>query len=561
MAPTRTIFIGCGLAIAAGATGCHSAAWHRARADRDARAVVDAYYRKESGAAAPFEWERPADTLRRRLLAGQDLPTRETLADAAVPGAGVYKLTLLDALKIGTRNSREYQKTKEDLFTAALELDLEANAFRTQWKGVLAGSLTEDRSAADPQRTAGLQAGATAARALETGVSVTTQLAFDLAKLLTLDRESAYGLLADATITVPLLRGSGRDLVREPLTQAERNTQYALWTFERFRRDFAVNVANDYLAALQTQAGLLNYAENLRSLEEAAKRADQLARAGRLPSIQVDQARQDELRARERYVAAQQGVERALDKLKLTLGLPVDARIELEAGELERLNAIVAKMEKDAVHFPAWVPAEPEALKRALDQRLDLRLAQGRVEDARRAVRIAGDALRAGLALKMTGRAGGAADPGAGDTKLEPDRGVYGATLALDPPWERTAERVQYRTRLIEADRAARALESAEDTVKSQVRDALRSLLQAREGCRIQTLAVDVARRRVDSTRLLQEAGRVEIRYLLEARESLLSAQLALTQAVVQYRLAELELLRDMEALAVNEEGLWNEPQ
>ena len=46
---------------------------------------------------------------------------------------------------------------------------------------------------------------------------------------------------------------------------------------------------------------------------------------------------------------------------------------------------------------------------------------------------------------------------------------------------------------------------------------------------------------------------------MLEAQEALVSAQDALTAALVDYRVAELELQRDMGVLGVDEKGLWHE--
>ena len=48
------------------------------------------------------------------------------------------------------------------------------------------------------------------------------------------------------TITQPLLAGSSRAIVLEPLTQTERNLVYAVRSFERFRRTFSVDVANRF---------------------------------------------------------------------------------------------------------------------------------------------------------------------------------------------------------------------------------------------------------------------------------------------------------------------------
>ncbi|HUV63712.1 MAG TPA: hypothetical protein VMW24_07430, partial [Sedimentisphaerales bacterium] len=68
-----------------------------------------------------------------------------------------------------------------------------------------------------------------------------------------------------------------------------------------------------------------------------------------------------------------------------------------------------------------------------------------------------------------------------------------------------------------------------------------------------------VAEKRVRSTTFFLEAGRTEIRNLLEAQDALLSAQNGLTRSVVDYRIAELELQRDLDLLEVNEQGLWRE--
>ena len=85
------------------------------------------------------------------------------------------------------------------------------------------------------------------------------------------------------------------------------------------------------------------------------------------------------------------------------------------------------------------------------------------------------------------------------------------------------------------------------------------SLLEARESIKIQAESVRVAQRRVDSTDLFLQAGRAEIRDLLEAQNSLNSAQDALTNAVVNYRIGELQFQRDLGVLEVGSDGLWVE--
>ena len=104
-----------------------------------------------------------------------------------------------------------------------------------------------------------------------------------------------------------------------------------------------------------------------------------------------------------------------------------------------------------------------------------------------------------------------------------------------------------------------RSAQELEDEIKQQIRQDLRQMLQTRETYVIQNQAVVLAERRVASTELFLQANRAEIRDVLEAEEALLSAQNALTAALVNYRVAELQLQRDMGVLIVDEKGNWHE--
>jgi outer membrane protein TolC len=136
---------------------------------------------------------------------------------------------------------------------------------------------------------------------------------------------------------------------------------------------------------------------------------------------------------------------------------------------------------------------------------------------------------------------------------------VFSAWLTLDLPFERTAEAVSYRNRFIELAQAVRDVQKLEDTVKIEIRNRLRELFEARKTLVIQAQAVALAEKRVRSISLFMEAGRAETRDLLEAQDSLLTAQNSLTAARVDYRIAELDIQRDMGVLVVTDNGLWKE--
>lgn len=424
-------------------------------------------------------------------------------------------------------------------------------------------------------------------RTLKNGATFTAQLAVDLANLLTLGGASSLGLKADTSVSVPLLRGSGAHIVTEPLTQAERDVLYAIWEFERFKRTFAVNITSEYLEVLQGLDEVANEEANYRRVIMSVRRSRRLTDSGDMDVIQMDQAVKDELRARNRWILAMQSYERSLDEFKVLMGLPVDANIELDRGELGKLVEVVSENIVDLSRFamdpndevpPADAPIELEqpsqegagpyeidrtlATRLALENRLDLRVAQENVFDAQRAVVIFADRLGAELTLFGSASAGNrriVSSSTSDDARINLNEAAYSTLLTLDLPLERIAERNDYRNSLIELERAVRDVGSLEDQVKLDVRNRLRDLQSTRESLQIQARSVQVAQKRVRSTNMSLEAGRAKIRDILEAQEALLSAQNALTAAVINYRLTELELQRDIGLLKVNEKGLWQE--
>jgi outer membrane protein TolC len=597
----------------AGLTGCQTPRQYRENMDKTADAIISASQMDALGQVEPFSVERPGDLLRRRLLMEQDLPYTTDISlgsdqlkpikhwpekdgwpgvrscddDTAVNAEKPLILSLQEALEIGARNNFDYQTQKEEVFRSALALDLEQNEFRTLFFGQLSSLLQSDLRNR-PKVEGQLHTGEFAvSRKLKNGVDFNSAFAVDLAKLLTGERPSSLGIAADASISIPLLRGAGEYIVTEPLTQAERNVVYAIWNFERFKQEFAVEIASSYLSVLRLMDAMRNSEEDYRSRIISSRRSRRLADAGRLQEIEVDQAVQNELQSRQRWISAIQQYQEQLDSFKLLLGLPPDANLEPDTDELKKLTApgreLVTQLMKEEISPrtetpPADAPVEllpPDyknagplewderrAIETALKTRLDMRSTLGSVYDAQRGVVVAADALGAELTFFGSAEIGErrtitSAD--LDDVKLRVDRGVYAALLTLDLPLERTSEAVAYRNSFIWLEQAVRAVQSLEDRIKIAIRSELRNMLSSRENLHIQAKAVMVAEKRVRSVTMFLDAGRAQIRDLLEAQDSLLSAQNSLTSAVVNYRLAELRIQRDMGVLRIDADGMWHE--
>ncbi len=614
MASTRSSFSIAALAALVVLTGCLGPKGAREQADKVTERIVEQAQQEALGRTEPLSVRQPEETLRRRLLLDQALPTSfaASVGSRAMTPIGEFpdttyfqvdaaqdlppwhgrtrenglRISLAEAVQVAARNSRAFQLQKEQVYLAALDLDLERDAFRGTWTSVLRNEAVADLTSEPAEGTLDDSAELRVVKKFQNGMEIAAGIGINLVRLLTGDGAASLGRFADASVTIPLLRGAGSFVVAEPLRQSERNVIYSIYTFERFKQTFAIDIARAYLAALEQLDAARNTEESYRRLIASTRRARRLADAGRLPEIQVDQALQDELRARDRWIATMQQHARRVDEFRLLLGLPPDAAVEPDPDDLGRMVSDAEGMrrpprapgEEDEPTAPADAPVEvpppdrtnrgpleleePAAIRLALDRRLDLRVGVARIDDAQRKVAVAADDLLPDLTLLGQSSVGQRLSPsqaGSPNSVYDPEHGIYTGVLQIDPAFERTAERNEYRTRLIDLEKAVRDAQELEDQVKSQVRETLRTLLSARESVRTQERSLELARRRVESTDLFLQAGRAEVRDVLEAQESLVSAQNALTSAVVRYRLAELEMQRDLGALEVTADGLWKE--
>lgn len=515
----RAAALGAALCVAG---ACYTPSEQLRNADKAAYEIL-LKRRAELGESGEFTIEPPADSLRQRMLAGE------------TPGA----LGLVQTLAVAAENSRDFQRRKEDLYLAALDLTLERFAFQSQRNGQL-DALVNGTGAEATDAAVG--AGAGLRRLLGSGALWIGDIGLSLAR--SLSSRDSFGLQTDLglSVTQPLLRGFGRRIVMEPLTQAERDVVYQARSFERFRRTFAVDVTSRYLRILQQELQLRNEEENVANLETVRARNEALSQAGRLSEVQVAQAQQDELRSRIRVIDQQQRLQLALDNFKLFLGLPIQSTIALDTAEVEALDS-GGGLEVD----------EQRAVSFALEQRLDYLTALDAVADAERKIPIAANRLMAAVDLNSSIRA--SSDPRK-PLEFDKDRFNWDIGLDINLPIDLIAQRNAYRETLITLERAKRSEIELADSIRVALRDELRQARTQLETLRIQENAVELAERRIESTQLNQQAGRAETRDYLEAQEALRQARNALITARIDYHLARLNLWRDMELLRVDESGV-----
>ncbi|MDG2148452.1 MAG: TolC family protein [Planctomycetota bacterium] len=519
--------LGAGWVLLMGTSGCTTPAEARAEADQQVYAIIEKR-REELSEFDPFTIDPATETLRQELIDGAELEP----------------VDLEDLLVIAAENSREYRDEREDLFLVALTLTLQ------QWNfGVQESAGADASTSGTDNETVDQEAGAIWgwSKVFGSGLQVLGSLALRTVRLTSsasMDRSWDSFTRATLSITQPLLRGFGAEIVLEPLIQAERNVLYAARQFERFRSTFAFTVTQQYFDVLKQVNKVENEEENYRGLRALRLRNESFAEAGRLDQIQVGEAQQDELRARNSLLVERAALATDYDDFKFLLGLPITSNLPLDPAKYLSINTW------------EWLdldPPEEFVIQTALSRRYDYMTAKDLIQDAERDVHVAADALRNGLGLEA-----GAVLQTRNDspTTFDSSDVTWEAGLNFDLAIDKLPERNAYRASLINEARAKRATTKLHDEIVADLRQELRTLISARESYEIQKSAVALAEERVQSTLLSLEAGRTDTREVLQSQEALLTSRNALTAAFTAYILSGLALYRDMELLRVTPEGL-----
>lgn len=271
------------------------------------------------------------------------------------------------------------------------------------------------------------------------------------------------------------------------------------------------------------------------------------AEAGRRTRIDVDEAYQNVLRAQANVVQAQQNYESSLDNFKVRLAIPTDANIELDQNELAALKEMGVVETTFALD---------EAIETALLRRLDLMNSADRIDDYLRKAMLAADGL--GPQINTSANISYASPQQETDfQELQFHRGTYEYGFNGDLPLDRKGQRNDYRRSLIALEQQKRQYAGDIDNVKLQVRDAYRRYQQTAEQYRIQQNSLQLATKRVESNKLLLDAGRVTVRIVLDSQNALLAAQDDLTTALVNHLNAKLSFYRDVGMLQVKPDGMW----
>ncbi len=530
--------------------GCMSAEEYEAEADRVAYGIIErARAAADQNEDANFRINTDrGERLRDTLIVARSLDNEPGPRERLALEGSMVKVDLGSALEIAARNSREFQTEKERLYSAALNFSSAHRNFESRWFGLQSVNGDANGDGSDGTNFSLAENGSLGfTRVLATGGALSLSIGDNITRFLSNPASTVARTFATLSLSIPFLRGAGRKIAYENVTQAERSVVYAVRTYERFKRVFGVTVMSQYMRLLRDQQTTDNELGNYQRRQVTAEENRALGEAGRLSRTDVERANNAELSAENRWIIATQNLQNSMDRFKITLGLPTDVKLVIEKGDLKRIS--------DTGVDPEFI-GEESAMVKAIWSRLDLAVTHGRAIDSLRRVVIARDALRAGLDLNV-GANFNSNDFGETRFKLDPiGNADYNLGFDLDLPFDRVNERNSYRQSLIDYDAALRNYEAQEDNVKLTVRTGMRALYQAAETYRIQIRSLEVSQTNVDATSLLKDAGQGTTNDLLDAQNDLIAAQNAVTNALIAFKIARIELLRDMGVLVVTSTGI-----
>jgi len=446
-------------------------------------------------------------------------------------------MDLEQALSYSIEHAREYRFAEETYVLRALQLLIEQHRFGPRFFDDVSATARGDADDGLFDTTLDLVNEFRVTHRLPYGGEVTARAVAEATEDLHVRTagEEVQSASVILSANIPLLRGAGI-VAREDLIQAERDMVYAARQFERFRRQFLFDIARDFLDLVVQRQSIENAVRQVESFEQLEERARNMVDAGRWAPFELALAEQDTLFARDSLNSQRERYRVAVDRFKVRIGMPKDQPLRIATQSM--------------LNLPAPKVSLSEAVQISLQYRLDLQTTRDQVDDSRRRLANARNALLPDL--DFTGSVTFPTDPNQdrpGIFDLDVQETEFQTGLSLSLPLDRRIERVGVRQAQISAERSRRNYEEQRDDIAVQVRSAVRDIDRARFSLQIQQENIRIAERRQAS--IEAAPARATARDRSEAVDALLQAQNQRDEARRDLQIAILQYLLDTGQLRV----------
>jgi outer membrane protein TolC len=513
--------------------------YYRDKTDRDVYAILDQIQADLFGKEEDFTIdtrysERDVDEVTRE----------EILADRSLQQA--MEINVDRALELAIEGSREYQTQKESLYLSALGLSETEFVFSPQFLATAGADYTDPQGGGDS--LGGVSSRLSVSQFMRTGGRISANLARDLTRFYVGSPRQQVSDAISFNLSQPLLRGFGSRVAAENLRQSERNVIYAIRDFNHYQNQFAVQKVLDYFRLLRGRDIIRNsFADYQSRTNETARLVEQLE-AGRVSTVDLGEIQQAELTSKNNYINAIASYGTDLDSFKIDLGLPLGIDLKLDDSALEDITkAGLPLLELDA----------ERAFELAIEYSWPLMNQIDQFEDSKRKVYVAANRLKPGLDFFANASLSDSNDSINQYASFDSDNVRTSMGFELDIPINRFSERNQYRTTLINFERALRNLGLALDNKRNAIRLALRNLKQYEQNYEIQKISMELASKRVTGASLTYQAGRATVDQIVRAQDNLVAARNALSTTMVNYIGARMNLLLEIGILRADREDFW----
>ncbi len=277
-----------------------------------------------------------------------------------------------------------------------------------------------------------------------------------------------------------------------------------------------------------------------------------------------------------------------IESLNAPQPVPVPLEDKLPPAELHRLDILKGQqkllqitrnlsvvqigLRVEQITVPEFEIPMDEVIENAVESRVDLMNQKAVVMDFRRKMEIAANQLLSNVDVVVDGdiRTSGGNKP----FDFRGSRSQLRAGLRFTAPLDQINERNNYRATLIDYQRARRDYMALEDLVKQQVRRNWRQLSVLKRNLETSRLQLRLAARQyesaVDESTAPTQTGTgggggsrsgVQGTNLIQALNSVVSAQNSLIQNWITYEQNRLGIYRDMGMMEIGPDGIWNDPQ
>lgn len=336
----------------------------------------------------------------------------------------------------------------------------------------------------------------------------------------------------------PLLRGAWPFVVNEPVASARsdlRKEEIALECCDaNSRQGLIFEVVSQYY-------GIKNQAELVEIARLAAERAERLFKATEA-KMRVELATQLDVSRAELQLSSQ---ERALNQAKQELGnreetfkvlLGMDTKSEIELSDPVVFDPNEQFNDGDLERF----------LEIAMANRPDIRVAEIRLEDARRKERIA----RRDLLPDLNSNFGYSVNNVGGlDPVSDPNQGSWSATLSLSYPLPLTSRKINIEQSELSVQREKRLFLDRKEEAAKQIKTDFRNVKRSREQLDIVQKEIESAERKLKIATFRFERGLASNFDVVDAENNLILAKQNRTKTAIDYIIAKSQLKRDMGVL------------